>query len=195
VKIDRRVVDDAVGDALGHPVTSHIDFRHAMPLTTNTARGWADMLLFLAKDLFRRDSVLTNPLVGMPFVDSVVRGLLVAADYPYRSTVMTKAERAAPRYVRAAVEIIEAEPHLPWTVSSLARRSHTSARALQDGFRRHLDTSPIAYLREVRLRRAHQTLLESDPSRVTVASVAGQWGFSNLADSQPCMRPATGRHP
>jgi transcriptional regulator GlxA family with amidase domain len=38
----------------------------------------------------------------------------------------------------------------------------------------------MAYLREVRLRRAHQHLLDSDPSIVTVASVAYRWGFTNL---------------
>lgn len=38
----------------------------------------------------------------------------------------------------------------------------------------------MAYLREVRLRKAHQTLLESNPSTVTVASVAYRWGFTNL---------------
>jgi transcriptional regulator GlxA family with amidase domain len=38
----------------------------------------------------------------------------------------------------------------------------------------------MAYLREVRLRRAHQTLLESDPSTTTVASVAHRWGFGHL---------------
>jgi AraC-like DNA-binding protein len=38
----------------------------------------------------------------------------------------------------------------------------------------------MAYLRDVRLSRAHQTLLESDPSTVTVASVAYRWGFTNL---------------
>lgn len=40
--------------------------------------------------------------------------------------------------------------------------------------------SPMAYLRDVRLRRAHQTLRESDPSEVTVSSVAYRWGFTNL---------------
>jgi transcriptional regulator GlxA family with amidase domain len=38
----------------------------------------------------------------------------------------------------------------------------------------------MAYVREVRLRRAHQSLLESDPSTTSVASVAHRWGFSNL---------------
>ena len=38
----------------------------------------------------------------------------------------------------------------------------------------------MAYLREVRLRRAHQSLLETDPSVTSVASVAYHWGFTNL---------------
>jgi len=36
------------------------------------------------------------------------------------------------------------------------------------------------FLREVRLRRAHQNLLESNPSTTSVASVAYKWGFTNL---------------
>ena len=66
------------------------------------------------------------------------------------------------------------------TVASIAARSHVSVRSLQQGFRRHMGTSPIAYLREVRLRQAHQSLLESDPSTTSVASVAYHWGFTNL---------------
>ena len=50
---------------------------------------------------------------------------------------------------------MEAEAHLPRTLATLATRSHVSTRALQQGFRRHLQTTPMAYLRDVRLRRAH----------------------------------------
>jgi hypothetical protein len=39
----------------------------------------------------------------------------------------------------------------------------------------------MAYLRQVRLRRAHQQLLESDTTAETVAAVAKRWGFTNLA--------------
>lgn len=74
----------------------------------------------------------------------------------------------------------------PLTVSSIASRSFVSVRSLQQGFRRHLGTSPMAYLRAVRLRRAHQTLLESDPSTVSVAAVAYRWGFSNLGRFARC---------
>ena len=86
----------------------------------------------------------------------------------------------SPRAVRTAVEIIEEEAHLPLTVSSIATRCHVSVRALQQDFRRYMGASPTAYLREVRLRRAHQSLLESDPSVTSVSSVAYHWGFTNL---------------
>lgn len=41
----------------------------------------------------------------------------------------------------------------------------------------------MAYLREVRTRRAHQSILESDPSMTSVAPVAYHWGFTNLGRS------------
>jgi transcriptional regulator GlxA family with amidase domain len=78
------------------------------------------------------------------------------------------------------VQIIEEEAHLPLTVSSIAARCLVSVRSLQQDFRRYMDISPMAYLRNVRLRRAHQCLLETDPSVTSVASVAYNWGFTNL---------------
>lgn len=43
-----------------------------------------------------------------------------------------------------------------------------------------MDCGQRWYLHEVRLRGVHQSLLESDPSTVTVASVACHGGFANL---------------
>jgi transcriptional regulator GlxA family with amidase domain len=76
---------------------------------------------------------------------------------------------------------MEAEAHSPLTLSSVAARSYISVRTLQKGFREHLGVSPMGYLRQVRLRRAHQSLLMSDPSTATVTDIAYQWGFRNLA--------------
>jgi transcriptional regulator GlxA family with amidase domain len=148
-----------------------------MSIESGAARSWINMLALFAEQLFRPDSLLNQPLAGLPFVDSLVHGLLLAADNPYRGAVTGETDVVSPRAVRAAVEIIEEEAYLPLTVSSLAARCHVSVRSLQQGFRSYLGASPMVYLREVRLRRAHQSLLESDPS---TTSVAYRWGFSNL---------------
>lgn len=179
-KIDRPAVDDALSDALGRQVTSQVDFTPLLPTDAAPTQSWINMLVSFKDQFFRPDSVLNQPLVGLPFVDGLVRGFLLAAEHPHLDALIRDERRTAPRAIRHAVDIIEEEAHLPLTLSSIAARSHISVRTLQQGFQRHLDTTPMAYLREVRLRRAHETLLTSDPSMVTVASVAYRWGFSNL---------------
>jgi transcriptional regulator GlxA family with amidase domain len=180
ISIDRRAVDDALSDVLGHPVVSVVDFNPTMAITTGTARSWMHMVMALCEQVFRPDSLLNNPIVGQPYIDSLVRGLLYAADHPHRAEMAVEPVQPRVLALRIAIEIIEAEAHMPLTVSSIAARSYVSVRSLQEGFKREMGVSPMAYLREVRLRRAHQALLECDPTRSTVGSVANRWGFTNL---------------
>jgi AraC-like DNA-binding protein len=151
-----------------------------MSIRAVASHSWINMLSLFAEQVFRVDSVLNQPMVGLTNVDSLVHGLLLAADHPYRSVETGEAQPINPRAIRTAAEIIEDEASSPLTVSSIAARCHVSVRSLQQDFRRYMGTSPMAYLREVRLRRAHQSLLESDPSVTSVATVAYHWGFTNL---------------
>jgi transcriptional regulator GlxA family with amidase domain len=122
-----------------------------------------------------RHSVVLDPLV-----ESLIHGLLLVADHPYRQALAAPAEPGRPAAVRDAMDIIEAGPHLPLTISTLARRCHVSVRALQEGFQRHLSMSPMAYLRLVRLRHAHRDLRSADPAHSSVATIAHRWGFTHL---------------
>ncbi len=180
VKFDRSVVDDALRDAIGNTATTQINFGHTMQIHSGAGHAWAQMVMMLYEQIARPDSILREPLVGLPFIDSLVRGLLVVADHPHRSAVVRPVGPARSRLVQTAVDIIEADAYLPLTVSEIAARSRSSVRALQQAFRCELQTTPMAYMRDVRLRRAHRALVESDPSVATVASIAHSWGFTNL---------------
>ncbi|OCB09858.1 hypothetical protein A5644_05670 [Mycobacterium intracellulare subsp. yongonense] len=180
VMIDRHAVEDALADALGRSITSQIDFSPRMRTAAPGVRSWITLVSEFSEQLFRPHSVLNQPMVGMPFAESLIRGLLLAAEHPYRARLEGEAAEPPPGAIRTAIEVIEAEADQPLTVSALAQRSYVSVRSLQHGFQRHVGVTPMAYLRQVRLRRAHQDLLESDPSTATVASVAYRWGFTNL---------------
>lgn len=179
-KVRRSAVDEALADALGREVPSRIDFTPLLPVAAAETRSWINMLLLFKEQIFRPDSLLNQPLVAAPYVDSLIRGFLLAAEHSHRGALTRDERTPAPRAIRAAIDIIEAEAHLPLTLSVIARRSHISVRALQQGFRRHLATTPTEYLRQVRLRRAHTSLVEADPSTASVSSVAYHWGFTNL---------------
>ena len=90
---------------------------------------------------------------------------------------------------------IHDEPEKPFTVADLAAIAGMSVRSLQEGFRRHLGCTPMAYLQQERLLRAHETLRRADPLRITVAAIAHRWGFAHLGRFASAYRARFGEPP
>jgi transcriptional regulator GlxA family with amidase domain len=80
--------------------------------------------------------------------------------------------------VKRAVEYIQEHPEHLVSGTDLARLSNVSQRALQEGFRRFVGVSIVAYQRQVRLERAYDALAQDVPTSVT--EVALRFGFSNV---------------
>jgi AraC-like DNA-binding protein len=180
VKIDQLAVDRALEALLDTPLDSPIAFDASLPLQAGAVHDWVRLLLMVHRQLQCPAGLMQYSLVRDPLVESLIHGLLLVADHPYRHALAAPAETGRPVAVRDAMDIIEAGPHLPLTTSTLAKQSHVSVRTLQDGFQRHLGMSPMAYVRMIRLRRAHRDLRSADPAHSTVAAVAHRWGFTHL---------------
>ena len=87
---------------------------------------------------------------------------------------------ARPETVHRAVSFIESNPDIAITVGDIAPATAVTPRALRLAFRRHLNTTPTAYLRQVRLDHAHTDLHDASPhDGTTITTVAGRWGFTN----------------
>lgn len=81
--------------------------------------------------------------------------------------------------LRAAVEFVHENAHLPLTATQIARSAGLSVRGVQVAFQTVLDRSPMTYLREVRLDRVRDELRAADADVTTVAGVARAWGFGH----------------
>lgn len=98
--------------------------------------------------------------------------------------------------LRRAVAFIDDHPHVDLSVTDIAQGTHVSVRTLQYAFRRHLDTTPMRYLRRVRLAHVHADLLAADPTGgTTVTAVATRWGFFQPGRFAAVYRIAYGCHP
>ena len=64
----------------------------------------------------------------------------------------------------------------------LATEVHLSTRALQEGFQRDLATTPMTYLRQLRLHGVRADLADASRGRSSgaVTAVASRWGFVHL---------------
>ncbi|MEM6105729.1 AraC family transcriptional regulator [Mycobacterium sp. 050272] len=180
VKIDQLVVDAALETLLGNPAASSVPFAVTLPLADHAVRSWVTQVHWLNRELARSDSPMWHPAVLDPLVESLVHGLLLVADHPHREALSSPVRPVRPTAVRAAMDIIESTPQSALTTSRLALECHVSVRALQEGFRRHVGMSPMAYLRVVRLRRAHGELRSAHSANAGVAVIAHRWGFGHL---------------
>ncbi|WGL51781.1 helix-turn-helix transcriptional regulator [Nocardioides sp. BP30] len=149
-------------------------------LRPEQAGHWRRTVDYLTQTLAANDTAASSPLV------LGAAGRLLAA-----ATVTAFTPGALPRpsehrsgiaTVRRAVAFMEANPDLDLSVTDIAAAAHVSVRALQIAFRRHLDATPMGYLRRVRLDRVRADLHAADPTRgVTVTDIAARWGFADLS--------------
>jgi AraC-like DNA-binding protein len=133
-----------------------------------------------------RDLVAALPVGEMPLVAGAGARQLAAAalsafpNNALREPTIEDRLDAHPRSLRRAMGFIEENADRDISAADIAAASHVTIRALQLAFRRHLDTTPMAHLRRVRLHRAYRDLRDADPaSGTTVTGVALRWGFSS----------------
>ncbi|GAA0645309.1 AraC family transcriptional regulator [Kutzneria viridogrisea] len=103
---------------------------------------------------------------------------------------------AHPATLRRAIAFIDDHVQHDIAAADIAAAAHTTIRAVEYAFRRHRGTTPMGYLRQVRLHHAHQELLVTDPTTgVTVTEVAARWGFFHPGRFAHYYRAAYGRPP
>ena len=172
-----------------------VKFLSPIPLEGG-ARRWQETAGFVSS-LLANPAVETAPLV----IASAARLLAATALTAFPNTAVTgptAADRhgAHPRTVGRAVSFIEASAGRDITVGDIAAAAHVTSRALQLAFRRHLDTTPMAYLRSVRLDQARHDLDRASLGQgATVTAIAYQWGFSSPSRFAEQYRAAYGELP
>jgi AraC-like DNA-binding protein len=121
-----------------------------MHTTQGAGRGLVQMLLMLSHELGQTQSALSQPLVAAPLIESVIRTLLLARRTRTRGIDDVDVKISGSQVRSPPFRPSNGIQTSPLTVSLLAAQSHVTERALQQGFRRHMGMSPMAYLRQVR---------------------------------------------
>jgi AraC-like DNA-binding protein len=157
-------------------------FSSVRPGSTERAASWRRTLGYVGAMLRGDPAIAEAPLV-LGSANRLLAGLVLAT---FPNDAFAAAGRADERdahsvvALRRAVAFIDASAELDIGIADIAAAAGVSRRATQLAFRRHLDTTPTAYLRKVRLDGAHRELLGAQPhGEVTVTEVAYRWGFSS----------------
>lgn len=145
------------------------------------------------------DRVLANPeAAASPLIIGSTARLLAAtalAIFPNTALLGLGARDrsdASPATLRRAIAFVDEHAHEDIAGAEIAAAAGVTIRAVQLAFRRHLDTTPLGYLRRVRLDYAHRQLAAADPQHESVTAVAYRWGFASSSRFAAYYRKAYG---
>lgn len=164
-----------------------------LDLSTGVGRQWLQFVRGLLPAPDNPDTeLLTSPLVAGHLSAAIASGLVaVLADTAGREPVVPGSRR-----VSAAVAAIESDPARAWTVAEIAAVAGCGVRTLQQSFREATGSTPMEYLRSVRLDVIHEELSATDPaSEETVTDIALRWGVAHLGRFSVAYRKRFGETP
>jgi AraC family transcriptional regulator, ethanolamine operon transcriptional activator len=126
-----------------------------------------------------------SPLLQQPdFQEIVVRDflpLLVSVLPLQQDRLKTRLKSfSRAKLVRQTEEYLRSNLDRPLTLTDLCSAMGTSERALSYGFQDIFGTSPMVYLKLLRLQSAYQALKTAAPDRTTVLQIAHRSGFWSL---------------
>lgn len=145
----------------------------------DAARHLAATIDYVSDALRERPEAMGEPLVASMSGRLLCAAVLAA--FPNTALLDPTIEDrhdSHPRTLRRAIAFIDDHAEDDISVADIAAAANVTIRALQHAFRRHRDTTPMGYVRLVRLRQAHRELLATDPAGdMTVTQIAARWGF------------------
>jgi AraC-like DNA-binding protein len=172
-------------------------FDSIRPASEGHAEVWRRAVEFAEGTLRADPGAAESPLV----IGATARLLadLALATFP-NTAVAAPARRdeldaRSPTTLRRAIAFVEANAERDIGIEEIAAAARVSRRAVQQAFRRHLDTTPTAFLRRVRLDGAHRELRAAEPGALTVTEVAYRWGFCSPSRFTERYRAAFGATP
>lgn len=189
--LSKSVVDEVAAERHGI-MPGSIRFDHAAPVSAAAVQAWHATVRLIGRTYL--GSGEPSDLMRTEMARLAASALLDT--FAHTSTPMPAA-LLAPRNasLRLAVEYMHASAHLPITASDIAQEAGLTPRGLQQAFSRHLDTTPTAYLREIRLERVHHALRAATPESTTVADVARHWAFAHLGRFSAAYQQRFGEYP
>ncbi len=199
VQIERRALEDHLSALLGGTVREPIRFEGAFDIAQGPGAAFRSLVNHMVGEADAgRPSIAPDGaaagLMARQVESALLSGLLEAHAHNYRRFLHRRQPAVAPHYVRRAEEYIDATLDQPIALEDIALAAGVSARALQIGFRRFRNTTPMAFLRDRRLRQAHRDLSAGDED-ATVTQIAVRWGFTHLGRFSVQYREAFGCTP
>jgi len=194
VRLERESLERQLSTWIDREIKDPLHFDFPLPADTDAGRAWWGYVEHLWTNALN-GTFAVAPLLLSEASRMTKAMLLSLQSHNYSALLREGVSAAAPFYVRRAEDYMNARASEAITMEDLVTASGVSARSLYAGFRRFRGTSPMAYLKWLRLDRAHADLRSAGPGDTTVRQIAQRYGFAHLGHFSDAYRRKYGHPP
>lgn len=191
VHLDMEKLEAQCGRLLGRPLDRSLRFA-LRPFSDELEQAWQRAMAYIQSN--EGGNLAFAPAVRSAFDEFLMTLLLHNHPHNFSDELAEGARTLVPGLVRRAERFMIDNAESPIAISDVAAHLGVSLRSLQAGFRCWRDTTPSAFLRQVRLQYARDALLCADGGS-TVTMVALRYGFAHSGRFSAYYRSTFGEAP
>lgn len=174
-----KVLRDAISSLTGHAMHPPIRFTPEFELTQPRIASLLSIIDTFIRELDRPGGILQAPAAVVSFEHTLITSILFGLDHNLSDAIRLPTAEAGAAQVREIEQYLEVHAAQPIDMQTLAEETGHSVDSIYRAFRRHRDYTPMAFLRDVRMRLARERLLDAGPAG-SVTRIAMACGFAHL---------------
>jgi transcriptional regulator GlxA family with amidase domain len=152
------------------------------------------MILRLLEEQRDPDGLLGDPVARQTFTDLFLQTVLSRLPHNHTARLECPTGAAIPHHLRRAEAFMDDAADQPISMDDVAAAAGCATATLYAAFRRFRDTTPLAALRGIRLRRVREALRAAN-NEVSIRRIARRFGFTNPSRFIAAYGKQFGEHP
>jgi AraC-like DNA-binding protein len=194
LKCSKENVEKRLQASLDRTTSKELHFADSVSLDSGIGAHGVGTIHYIINSIDSNPALLDNALISANFEDLIL-GVILALPSNYSDELLRPGRNLpAPAKLKLAEEYMEANAHLPITLTDVISHVGCSRKAFYANFRRFREYTPHEYLANARLKLAHERLSNPIPGD-TVTSVAYDSGFSHISRFSESYRKRYGVNP
>lgn len=196
IRISRSLLERQVTRMIGHSLHAPLAFDPTMNLLSESSSRFHGAIQLLHEEIYHKGSIDRLGSAMTSLEEFIASTLLLAQPSNYLEVLRFPERRPESRILRQAVKCMESHLGEEISIPEIVKYVGTSVRTLQKAFRQELGTTPLTFLRDLRLQRIHDELEDSDPSlQISISQVARRWGMTHQGRFAAAYRARYGETP
>jgi AraC-like DNA-binding protein len=193
LRIDAAALQTKLSAVVGNAIVRNIEFETVGTFANPALRRLRRLLNFIVDELDSDDGE-APPTALDEYEEMLLLSFLIGNRHNFSTLLERTPQAPAPWQVRLVEEYIDANWNAPITVEALAAVTGGSARSIFKAFKEARGSTPMAYVKNVRLEHARR-MLQAAEGEASVIRIAYTCGFLNSGHFARDYRTAYGELP